>query len=112
MSAAGTTKTSARRTASPCCSHICSRAQIQLRSPRALVESVLSDRGTALPTNVQRTMGNRMGFDFSKVRVHADAGAKSSARALGARGWTWGKHIVLGERADANTLAHELAHVG
>jgi hypothetical protein len=68
-------------------------------------------RGQALPESIQAAMGSRMGFDFSQVRVHADTEARSAARAMGARGWTLGEHVVLGERADAHTLTHELAHV-
>jgi hypothetical protein len=72
---------------------------------------LLGGRGKALPESLRTVMGSRMGFDFSRVRVHADAEGRSTARAMGARGWTFGEHIVLGERADAHTLAHELAHV-
>lgn len=60
----------------------------------------------------------RFGCDFSGVRVHTDARAAESTWALGARGYTVGRDIVLGERRYApetskgrELLAHELAHV-
>ena len=53
----------------------------------------------------------RFGFDFSAVRVHADAAAHAWTERLGARAFTAGSHIVLGANASLRTLAHELAHV-
>ena len=56
--------------------------------------------------------------DFRAVRVHRDEKAAASARALNARAYTVGRHVVFGPGAYApNTgpglrlLAHELAHV-
>jgi hypothetical protein len=58
------------------------------------------------------------GFDFSRVRVHADAQAAESARAVAARAYTVGHDIVFAAGQFAPTtsagrglLAHELAHV-
>ena len=60
----------------------------------------------------------RFGFDFSAIRIHADAEASASARSLGARAYTAGAHIVFhdGEYAPLTAtgrrlLAHELTHV-
>ena len=56
----------------------------------------------------------RFGADFSRVRVHDDAGAAQAARALHARAFTRGADIAYaaGERAGVDRLtAHELAHV-
>jgi Domain of unknown function (DUF4157) len=56
--------------------------------------------------------------DFSNVRVHTDSRAADSARAVGARAYTIGNHIVFGVGGHApqtsqgmTLLAHELAHV-
>jgi Domain of unknown function (DUF4157) len=56
--------------------------------------------------------------DFSGVQVHADVRAAESARQLGARAFTLGRHIVFGEGeyapnspAGRELLAHELSHV-
>jgi hypothetical protein len=55
--------------------------------------------------------------DFSPVRVHTDARAAESARAVGARAYTVGQNIVFGagqyapgSGAGQRLLAHELAH--
>jgi Domain of unknown function (DUF4157) len=57
-------------------------------------------------------------YDFSQVRVHADAGAAESARAVGARAYTVGSDVVFGAgeyapdtEAGRSLLAHELTHV-
>lgn len=57
-------------------------------------------------------------YDFGQVRVHTDAQAAHSARAVGARAYTVGRHIVFGEgeylpksTAGNKLLAHELTHV-
>ena len=58
------------------------------------------------------------GYDFSRVRVHADAKAAASAQSLNALAYTVGKAIVFGPGqyrpntdAGARLLAHELTHV-
>ena len=70
-----------------------------------------------LPSSVRLDLEPRFGFDFSKVRVFADARAAQLARSAGARAYTIGSDIVFGanafapERADGRKLlAHELAH--
>ena len=57
-------------------------------------------------------------LDFSRVRVHTDAAAAESARAVDALAYTVGDHIVFGEgqytpgtSAGRALLAHELVHV-
>lgn len=61
---------------------------------------------------------SQRGFDFSRVRVHADAKAAQGAQAVRARAYTVGHNIVFGSGQYAPTLhegrsllAHELAHV-
>ena len=82
------------------------------------VESVIRSSGRPLDPVTRRSMESRMGFDFSKVRVHTDARAAASARALGARAYTVSNNIVFGEGRYApqssqgrRLLAHELTHV-
>jgi hypothetical protein len=53
----------------------------------AIVHEVLGSPGKPLDTEVQAFMEPRFGHDFTKVRVHNDAGAASSARAVNARAW-------------------------
>ncbi|MGB8909995.1 MAG: DUF4157 domain-containing protein [Candidatus Cybelea sp.] len=59
----------------------------------------------------------RLGYDLSRVRVHADSSAAASARALDAQAYTVGTDVVFGENRYAPTtaegkqlLAHELTH--
>ena len=80
--------------------------------PVPSVPGVLRSSGDPLPTPVSQEMGARFGTDFSQVRVHADAAARDSAADLGARAYTSGSHIVIGDGgADKHTIAHELSHV-
>jgi hypothetical protein len=57
-------------------------------------------------------METRLGAGFSDVRVHTDAAAQASAAEVGARAYTSGSHVVIGDGGgDKHTLAHELIHV-
>jgi outer membrane protein OmpA-like peptidoglycan-associated protein len=58
-------------------------------------------------------MESRFGRDFSQVRVHTNARAVESARAVHALAYTVGHHIVMGadQPRDDRLLAHELTHV-
>ncbi|MFI0719438.1 DUF4157 domain-containing protein [Streptomyces sp. NPDC021224] len=79
---------------------------------RSAVHDVLRRAGRPLDTATRTDMEARLGADFSDVRVHDDAAAKASAAEVGARAYTSGSHVVIGEGgADAHTLAHELTHV-
>lgn len=79
---------------------------------RSAVHEVLRGSGRPLGGDVRADMEARLGADFSDVRIHDDAAAKASAAELGARAYTSGNHIVIGEGgADRHTLAHELTHV-
>jgi hypothetical protein len=81
------------------------------------VESVISSSGRPLDHETRRYMESRIGFDFSKVRIHTDSRAVASAKSLNARAYTVGNNVVFGYGGfDANTtggrrlLAHELTH--
>jgi len=74
--------------------------------------------GAPLPKEVRSHFEPRFGYDFSRVRVHADGEAADGARAVRARAYTMGHDIVFGDREYApgttegkRLLAHELAHV-
>ncbi|GGM01391.1 eCIS core domain-containing protein [Micromonospora yangpuensis] len=76
------------------------------------VASVLGSSGRPLDDTTRADMESRLGSDFSDVRIHDDSAARSSAAGIGARAYTSGNHVVLGEGgADRHTLAHELTHV-
>jgi len=74
--------------------------------------------GQQLDGATRARMESSFGADFSGVVVHADAEAGSAARALDARAFALGNHIVFdpGEYVPGSVLgdmliAHELAHV-
>lgn len=90
-------------------------AQEQTAPP--IVQEVLRSSGQPLDAATRTLMEPRFGHDFSRVRVHTDSEAASSAQAIGARAYTVGQHIVFGpEQYDMVTgdgrrlLAHELTH--
>ncbi|WP_238419207.1 DUF4157 domain-containing protein [Streptomyces taklimakanensis] len=79
---------------------------------RSSVHDVLRRPGSPLDGPVRQEMESRLGADFSDVRVHTDSAARASAAEVGARAYTSGSHIVLGDGGgDRHTLAHELTHV-
>ncbi|WP_443072691.1 eCIS core domain-containing protein [Streptomyces sp. RPT161] len=79
---------------------------------RSTVPDVLRGPGKPLDDEVRADMEGRFGEDFSDVRVHTGPAAQRSAAEIGARAYTSGNHVVIGEGgADRHTLAHELTHV-
>uniref|UniRef100_A0AAU2VF89 DUF4157 domain-containing protein n=1 Tax=Streptomyces sp. NBC_00003 TaxID=2903608 RepID=A0AAU2VF89_9ACTN len=79
---------------------------------RSAVQDVLRTGGRPLDGATRSDMEARLGADFSDVRIHDDGAARASAAEVGARAYTSGSHIVVGEGGgDKHTLAHELTHV-
>ncbi|MEU6167219.1 eCIS core domain-containing protein [Streptomyces tanashiensis] len=79
---------------------------------RSAVPDVLRATGRPLDDATRTEMETRLGADFSDVRIHNDSAAKASAAAVGARAYTSGNHVVIGDGGgDKHTLAHELTHV-
>jgi hypothetical protein len=82
------------------------------RIQRSSVHEVVGSPGRPLDAATRADMESRLGADFSDVRVHDGPAARASASGLGARAYTTGHHVVIGEGgADRHTLAHELTHV-
>jgi hypothetical protein len=84
----------------------------------AIVQEVLRSPGQPLDAQTRAFFEPRFGHDFSKVRLHADARAAESARAVDAIAYTVGRNMVFGTgryqpatRAGRELLAHELTHV-
>ena len=82
------------------------------------VHDVLNSPGQPLDAKTQAFFESRFGHDFSHVRVHDDARASESARAVNALAYTVGSDIVFGtgqympKATEGNRLlAHELTHV-
>jgi hypothetical protein len=108
--------------------------RLQRSAGNAGVVQMLEDEGSDRPSPVHDVVGKgggapldgatrasmeeRLGADFSDVKVHSDARASASAEAVGANAYTVGNEIVFrsgnfdpttptGQR----TIAHELTHV-
>jgi len=80
--------------------------------PARPIPDVLRGSGQPLTAPLKEEMQARLGADLSDVRVHADSAARASAAEVGARAYTSGNHVVVGdEGTDKHTLAHELTHV-
>lgn len=82
-----------------------------------IVQQVLRGAAQPLDRSSRTLLEWRFGHDFSGVRVHTDAQAAESARAVGARAYTVGRDVVFGagqyqpQTADGQRLlAHELTH--
>ncbi|SDC00859.1 protein of unknown function [Streptomyces prasinopilosus] len=79
---------------------------------RSAVHDVLRSGGSPMNSGLREEMEARLGADFSQVRIHDDSAARASAAEVGARAYTSGHHVVIGDGGgDKHTLAHELTHV-
>jgi len=83
-----------------------------------IVGQVVGGVGRRLDAGVRANFESLFGVDFSQVRVHTDARAEASARAMNALAYTVGQNIVFGagryrpeSRAGKHLRAHELTHV-
>ncbi|HYO69706.1 MAG TPA: DUF4157 domain-containing protein [Archangium sp.] len=82
------------------------------------VGEVLRSEGAPLNAGTRAFMETRMGHDFGNVRIHSDARADASTRAVNALAYTVGQDIAFrnGQYDPASErgrrlLAHELVHV-
>ncbi|MGH9652075.1 MAG: DUF4157 domain-containing protein, partial [Bryobacteraceae bacterium] len=73
--------------------------------------------GRPLDPETRIYMESRFGFDFSKVRIHSDPEAATSAKAVNALAYTVGSDVVFGAgryvpstTEGRRLLAHELTH--
>lgn len=67
-----------------------------------------------IPDSARRVLEDSFGVDLGGVRVHEGPAAATAARMLGARAFTRGRDIWLGDdgaRDDLHLLAHEVVHV-
>ncbi len=85
-----------------------------------LESSINSARGggQSLDANLQRSIGEAMGADFSRVRVHTDTRADALNKSIQAKAFTTGQDIFFrqgayqpGSRGGQELIAHELTHV-
>jgi len=82
-----------------------------------IMNEVLQSTGQPLDEATRAHLESHLGHDFRDIRVHADDRAARSAKAVGARAYTVGRHIVFGSgeyavssRAGQELLAHEATH--
>jgi hypothetical protein len=82
-----------------------------------IVQDVLNSPGQPLDAATRAFMEPRFGRDFTNVRVHTDARAAASARAVSATAYSVGRDIVFGTgqyapgtRRGLELLGHELTH--
>ncbi len=82
-----------------------------------IVHEVLHSPGQPLDATTRAFFEPRFGHDLSKVRIHTDARAAESARAVDALAYTVGQNIVFGAthyapetKSGRKLLAHELTH--
>jgi len=86
-------------------------------APNAVAPANLGS-GRPLEPGIKSQMESQFGYDFTRVRVHADDAAAASARELRAKAFTVGADIAFaatrfspGTESGYRLLAHELAHV-
>ncbi|TKV58344.1 DUF4157 domain-containing protein [Nakamurella flava] len=91
-------------------------ADAEERSP--VHDVVGSGGGQPLTGELREEMQDRLGHDFSDVRIHTDSAAHESARAVNAHAYTVGHDVVFqrdrfdpSSTAGKTMLAHELTHV-
>jgi hypothetical protein len=84
----------------------------------AVAREVLRSPGRPLDEVTQASMSRAFEHDFSRVRIHTDELASDSARAVDARAFAVGSHVVFSDgaysphtEAGRRLLAHELTHV-
>lgn len=84
----------------------------------ASVAGALTSSSQTLPASLAYHFGSRMGHDFSDTRIHVGSKAATSAKAIHARAYTLGNHVVFADyQYNPDTyegrklIAHELAHV-
>ena len=82
------------------------------------VHQTLGSTGQPMDAGTRGFMESRFGYNFGSVRIHNDMMAHRSSKALHARAYTHGQHIVFGSgqyqpktKSGKQLLAHELAHV-
>lgn len=95
-----------------------SNSNIHESGTPSIVNDVLGSPGQALAPGTRYYMEQRLGHDFSRVRIHQDERAARSAKSVDALAYTAGTHIVFASGkynphscTGQHLLAHELTHV-
>jgi len=98
-------------------SELLRKPSLAASTEKQTVQPGIAGPGRALEPPIRAEMESRFGRDFSRIRIHAEAEADTSAHALDAQAYTVGQDIVFraGQYAPhtergRRLLAHELAH--
>jgi hypothetical protein len=104
--------------APPCIQRFTGQPSAPAGTAPSSVDQALASPGRPLEPALRQDMEQRFGYDFSRVRVHTDAGAEQSAQSINALAYTVGQSVVFGAgqyvpgtSKGKRLLAHELAHV-
>ncbi|MEM9340212.1 MAG: DUF4157 domain-containing protein [Bacteroidota bacterium] len=90
------------------------------QASQGLTNKINSTKGAGSPLSpeTQQELGNKMGADFSSVRIHTDSKAVDMNKELSAKAFAHGKDIYFnqgnydpGSSNGKHLLAHELTHV-
>jgi len=97
-----------------------SRSNLTVAPANDLLESEadrIAETALRMPSSSSSTRRPQAAVDFSRVRIHTDAQAANSARAVNAKAYTVGEDIVFasgkyvpGTDEGRKLLAHELSH--
>jgi hypothetical protein len=102
------------------------KPMVQLRAAKEgvansdLESSINSARGggQSLDAGLQRSMGDAMGADFSRVKIHTDSQSDQLNQSIQAKAFTTGQDVFFrqgaydpGSRGGQELIAHELTHV-
>ena len=83
--------------------------------PEAVREVIRSpSAGEPLVPHVRASLENSLEVSLAPVQVHTHAKARSTVSSVGARAFTYGTHVFLGEQeqpTDLALMAHEVTHV-
>ncbi|HEX3045706.1 MAG TPA: DUF4157 domain-containing protein, partial [Bacillota bacterium] len=66
-------------------------------NPSEKIQALKDSGGVSLPENTKEFFEEKMGADFSKVRIHNDQQAHESAAAINAKAFTVGNRIAFGK---------------
>lgn len=104
--------------APPLIQHVSGEAHEQKDAAPASVDLALAGRSSPMEPALRQDMEQRLGHDFSNVRIHTDAPAAESAQEVDANAYTVGHDVVFGPgqfapetQTGRRLLAHELTHV-
>jgi hypothetical protein len=110
--------TSVSRLVAPTDQEVAREDEASTASRSPVLDVVGKGGGSPLGDDLRSEMEGRLGADFGDVRVHRDATASESAKAVDAHAYTVGNDVVFrsdrwapDSDAGKHTLAHELTHV-